>query len=228
MKTIFTTCLLIFLSCLVHAQNFGEIRGRLFDEANNPIPFAGLVVYSGETQVTGATSDDQGYYVIKPVAAGTYTLKVQHINYHPQVINNVIVGAETTKYLDVRLASLTHEMPPFEIEAPGNAIVDKSKISSGITIPASVIKSSPMRDVRDFAATAPGIVQRDDGGSLNIRGSRSDATLYVVDGIKMIGGFSIPKAAIEEITVLTGGIPAQFGDVTGGIVIITTKSYFGR
>ena len=40
--------------------------------------------------------------------------------------------------------------------------------------------------------------------------------------------FTIPKAAIEEISVLTGGIPAQFGDVTGGIVIITTKSFFGR
>jgi outer membrane receptor protein involved in Fe transport len=45
--------------------------------------------------------------------------------------------------------------------------------------------------------------------------------------VKVIGAFSIPKAAIKEMSVLTGGIPAQFGDATGGIIIITTKGYVG-
>ncbi|MCA1764106.1 MAG: carboxypeptidase-like regulatory domain-containing protein [Flavobacteriales bacterium] len=36
----------------------------------------------------------------------------------------------------------------------------------------------------------------------------------------------IPGSAIKTITVHTGGIPAKYGDVTGGIVVIETKSYF--
>jgi outer membrane receptor protein involved in Fe transport len=44
----------------------------------------------------------------------------------------------------------------------------------------------------------------------------------------MSGNFSLPMNAIAEINVITGGVPAQFGDATGGIVVITTKSYAGH
>ena len=74
-----------------------------------------------------------------------------------------------------------------------------------------------------------GIYQQDVGGALNVRGSRSDATAYYVDGIKT--AYSPPQAGIEQITTITGGIPAQYGDATGGIINITTrgpsKTYFG-
>jgi outer membrane cobalamin receptor len=90
---------------------------------------------------------------------------------------------------------------------------------------AEEIEQSLVRDVRDLAATTAGVYQEEEGGSLNVRGSRSDATQYIVDGIKVIGPFSLPKSAIAEVTVITGGIPAQYGDATGGIVLITTKRY---
>jgi outer membrane cobalamin receptor len=87
------------------------------------------------------------------------------------------------------------------------------------------IKHSVIRDVRGHVANTVGVYQKREGGSLNIRGARDNATLYVVDGIKMYGEFSLPNSAIAEITVITGGIPAQFGDATGGVVLITTKNY---
>ena len=41
----------------------------------------------------------------------------------------------------------------------------------------------------------------------------------------------LPKSAIEEVSVMTGGVPANFGDATGGIISITTRgasrTYFG-
>ena len=71
------------------------------------------------------------------------------------------------------------------------------------------------------------MVQKEEGGELFVRGSRSDATQYVIDGVKTKGNFRIPKNAIKEITVITGGVPAMFGDATGGVIIITTKGYLG-
>lgn len=229
MKTLITSIILIIgLVSAVIGQNHGEIRGQIKDEKGNPVEFAAVVVYSGETQIAATTTNENGYYVVKPLNAGTYSLKIKHMNFHQLMIREVVVGSHQSKYIDETLTALSHEIPPIEITAPGDAIVDKGKIPTAHVIGPSVIKESPMRDVKDFVATAPGIVQRDDGGAFNVRGSREDATQYIVDGVKMIGGFTIPKAAIHDITVLTGGIPAQFGDATGGIVIITTKSFFGK
>ena len=56
-----------------------------------------------------------------------------------------------------------------------------------------------------------------------MRGSRSNATTYYVDGIKVVGNSNVPTSAIEQITVVTGGLPAKYGDATGGIISITTK-----
>ncbi len=44
-----------------------------------------------------------------------------------------------------------------------------------------------------------------------------------IDGIKVRGSSALPQAAIEEVTVITGGLPAQYGDAVGGIINVTTK-----
>lgn len=229
MKTFITQIILILtLSHGAIAQSQGEIRGQLKDDKGIPVGFAAVVIYSGETQIAATTTNEKGYYVVKPLNAGTYTVKFQHLSYQPLTVMDVVVGAQQSKYIDESLTSLAHEIGPVIIIAPVDEIIDKGKIPNAHVIPPIAIKQSLFRDVKDFVATAPGIVQKDDGQKFNIRGSREDATQYVVDGIKMIGGFSIPKSAIQEITVLSGSIPAQFGDATGGIVIITTKSFFGK
>jgi hypothetical protein len=37
------------------------------------------------------------------------------------------------------------------------------------------------------------------------------------------GNLGVPTSGIEQITVITGGVPAQYGDATGGIISVTTK-----
>ena len=225
-------CTLFFYSLLLIrltlAQASGELRGQLKDEAGKPVAFAAVVVYSGESQIAATTSDDEGYFIIKPISAGTYNVVMQHMNYKKLTIEKVTVSTNQAKYLDETLAARLHEMDEIVITGRGEPLIDKGKIATVVTIGPTVIAESPLREVKDFVATTPGVVQRDEGGSLNIRGSREGGTQYIVDGIKIIGDFSIPKAAIQEISILTGGIPAQFGDATGGIVVITTKSFFGR
>ena len=62
-----------------------------------------------------------------------------------------------------------------------------------------------------------GGVYSDNSGNLNVRGARSDANYYYIDGIKVRGGAnSLPQSAIEQVSVMLGGVPAQYGDVTGG------------
>ena len=101
-------------------------------------------------------------------------------------------------------------------------LLDQDNLS-GETKTAEEIVALPTRSVASVAATTAGIYQRDEGESLNVRGSRSDATDYYIDGIKVRGTLGVPQSAIEQITVMTGGLPAQYGDATAGIISITTK-----
>ena len=92
----------------------------------------------------------------------------------------------------------------------------------GKTVTSEEIKAMPTRSVASVAATAAGVYQADEGSSLNVRGSRSDATDYYVDGIK-VRGSALPQSAIEQITVMNSGLSAMYGDATGGIISITSK-----
>jgi hypothetical protein len=63
-------------------------------------------------------------------------------------------------------------------------------------------------------------------GEVHFRGTRGEATGYFVDGVRTLGASTIPGLGVENLTVFSGGVPAMYGDVMGGVVIITTKSYF--
>src|SRR5204862_357425 len=102
-------------------------------------------------------------------------------------------------------------------------LLDKGQTAVQKTMVYEDIQAAPLRDVNSIASQSAGVFQRDEGKELNVRGSRSDGTAYYVDGIKVRGGSNITAKGAEQITVITGGVPAQYGDATGGIVAITTR-----
>ncbi|HMC97583.1 MAG TPA: hypothetical protein VKG92_08025, partial [Flavobacteriales bacterium] len=51
-------------------------------------------------------------------------------------------------------------------------------------------------------------------------------TVSFIDGVKQSGSVPrVPPSAISSISVYTGGLPARYGDVTGGVIVIETKTY---
>jgi hypothetical protein len=36
---------------------------------------------------------------------------------------------------------------------------------------------------------------------------------------------TIPSSGISSLSVYTGGMPAKYGDTTGGVIVIQTKNY---
>ena len=101
-------------------------------------------------------------------------------------------------------------------------LIDLSAMN-GCTIYRSDINSTPMNSQTNLIEPNMGGITHTMNG-LNFRGSRSDAVYYYIDGIKVIGNPKIPQSAINQLTVYTGGLPANYGDVTGGIISIETKS----
>lgn len=56
-----------------------------------------------------------------------------------------------------------------------------------------------------------------------VRGARVDANSYYVDGIR-VRKIDVTQSMINTSQVITGGIPANYGDVTGGVISVTTSN----
>ena len=70
-------------------------------------------------------------------------------------------------------------------------------------------------------------IKKGDNGELYFKGARNGTSVYYIDGIKLTGALAnLPARSYASIQVYTGGVPAKYGDTTGGVVAIETQSYF--
>lgn len=230
MKTLQTLAILVLISIgsLAKAQSgTGEIRGRLIDSiSGDPIPFGDILAFQDNQLINGAHTDDEGYFSIKPIPAGTYTLRIQASNFQVKTYVGVKVNSSVMTYVNIHTISTSIELKTAHISEYRNPLIAKGQVSTMQVLEAEEIRASPYMDVKQLAATQAGIYQEEgEGGSIYMRGAREDGTAYFIDGIRVVGDFRLPKAAIKEMKVLTGGIPASIGDATGGVIMITTKGY---
>jgi hypothetical protein len=228
-KTILST-LLIISAAFIFAQ--GEIQGKIFDkELEEPLPFCNVYVESGG-QMIGASTDIDGRFKIKPLNAGVYILNVSYVGKESYKMTGVIVSSNKATFLKDIYMKSANEFKTIEIVAErfeDSERLIKVEDPSAMTILSTQMMKNPLAKspLAMIASMTPGVQQADEGQPVYFRGSRNGAVSYYVDGMKSIdGSLNVPSTSIQEITVYTGGVPAKYGDVTGGVVIVETKSYF--
>ena len=77
-----------------------------------------------------------------------------------------------------------------------------------------------------FASMNSDIIIQEGTSDVIIRGSRPGDAIYYVDGVKSRDLNGVPGVAIGSMMGYSGGIPAKYGDTTGGVIALETKSYF--
>ena len=138
-------------------------------------------------------------------------------------MNGVHVSADVITFQNITMSSGAvglNEVEVVEYEVP---LISKDKTQSGGTVTSEEIEKMPEKTIAAVASTVGGVFSRD-GEVGSIRGQRSSGTVYYIDGIKVTGTTSLPQSAYDQISVILGGIPAQYGDATGGIISATTKA----
>ncbi len=217
-----TTGIVLFASFMAFAQP-GTLKGKLLDkESNEPVPFANIVLENGGTQVGGTSTDFDGNYVIKPIPPGTYDLKASSVGFQPILIQDVLIRAGKIEFLDVKMSSSAIDLDVVEIIAYEVPLIEKDKTTTGATVTKEEIAKMPNRNAGAIATTVGGVFSQD-GERGSVRGARSEETVTYIDGVKVIGSSSLPASALEQVSVMLGGTPAMYGDVTGGVISITTK-----
>lgn len=215
----------------------GTIKGTVTDEdTKEPIPFAKVILKQNGLVKGGANTDFDGKFQINSVAAGTYDVEVRNETegYQPLSLEGVVVSSDKITFLDdltIGKAKDVQEIEEVKVVAYKVPLIDKDGGASGATVTREDIARLPVRSAAGVATTVGGVTSSEGSGALSVRGSRSDGTYFFIDGIKVRGSANLPKSAIEEVTVITGGLPANYGDVTGGIISVTTRGpsakYFG-
>jgi hypothetical protein len=222
--------LLAFVSLgfyLAAQSNGGSIKVTLVDKKNpkETIPFANVVVFNGKTQVAVATTDMDGNAWIRSLDAGKYNVKAVYVGYQPQQVNDVEVLNDKTAYLNLALSNeggvVLDQVVVSEYKDP---LIDPDTKSGGV-VDRESFQHQAAKDMNSIISTQAGVILTDNGSktSLQIRGSRPGNTNVFIDGERSIGTTNLPQSAVEQMSVVLGGLPAQYGDVTGGVVSVTTR-----
>lgn len=214
--------LLLFLLSTSILQAQTSLTGKVTDEeTNEPLVYATIGLFKNDVAVANTETDLDGNFILSNIDPGTYDLFVSYTGYQEQRITGVLVLAGKTNRADVKMLSgITVET--VVVTEYRNPLIEQDNTTSGQVVTSEEIKNLPTRNINALAATTAGLASADEGGAINVRGSRTDATNYIIDGIRVQGNF-IPETEIDQLQVITGGIEAKYGDVTGGIISITTK-----
>ncbi|MCW3122280.1 MAG: TonB-dependent receptor [Flavipsychrobacter sp.] len=202
-----------------------EISGRVLDEKKEPMPSAVIQVYQGGILRSGTVTDYDGNYTVKPLDPGYYDVLVLYTGYDSIKETGVIVtpGARTTRNYSLSRHN-DRELKTITVIAYKKPLVDQDKPNSHV-LTSEEIKSIPTTEVSDLVSLSSGSYQQKRGGAINIGGARSDGTLYIIDGVQVRGttGVNMSQGSVDQLEVITSGIPANYGDVSGGVVNITSR-----
>jgi len=222
-RNLLLTISFVLAASLLAFSQSGTLKGKIIDkESGEAIPFCNIVVEVSGAQHGGTTSDFDGNYTIKPLNPGTYDVKATYVGYKPMMVTGVIIRVDKITFLDIEMETTAVTLETFEVIDYKVPLISKDQTSTGATVTSEEIQKMPNRSAQAVATTVGGVYSRD-GEVGSIRGQRAENTVYYIDGIRVTGSTALPESSIEQVSVVLGGIPAQYGDATGGIINVTTR-----
>ncbi|HRI60216.1 MAG TPA: carboxypeptidase regulatory-like domain-containing protein [Saprospiraceae bacterium] len=196
------------------------LQGKVTDDKGEGLIGATVKVLKGADIVRGTITDYDGNFRVSPLDPGTYDVEISYTGFKTQRVTDVKVISNQITFLDQVMATgiILDEAVITAFKVP---LIEQDKTQGGQTLTSDQIKNLPTRSVNAIVATTAGVTSVD-GGDVNIKGSRSNATNYYIDGIRVSGSMP-PVQDIEQLQVVTGGLGAEYGDVTGGVISVITK-----
>jgi outer membrane receptor protein involved in Fe transport len=209
----------------------GTVQGTVKDPDGALVPNASVTV---SQPVTGykqtVTTDQQGTFRLVNVPFNTYKIRAEAAGFEPAEQN---IDLETAVPLSLELSlNLEGATANVTVTADNGSLVETDRTSSDTDIAQAILErpvgAAPSRAIESIVASTPGFVT-DDNGRMHPRGSESQVQ-YVIDGVPVtdnmsaIFSTSIDARTLRTVEVLTGGIPAEFGDRLAGVINVNTRS----
>lgn len=236
MKKIFPVTLILFFFFLqAPAQNASEKAGRVVlngyvkDSLSGESIIGATIAVSGQTKAV--MSNQYGFYSIT-LDKGTYTLNVSHVSYIGRTfIVNLDSNASQNFDLVSKSAAIS-EVVVYSKRRDGNV---KNAQMGKVDLSMTQIKNLPAFmgevDLLKAIQLLPGVRNAGEGNAgFYVRGGGPDQNLIMLDDAvvyntgHLFGFFSIFNSdAIKNVSLIKGGMPAQYGGRLSSVVDVTMK-----
>ncbi len=243
MKVFYIVLVLNFAFFNLSLAQSTSLKGRVVNEEGGALSSVNITI---EHSALSARTDNQGFFEIKSIPAGKYTLRARLVGYQMQTAE-VEVGSQNND-INFTLMPMLNSLTEVEVFGAKNKPTEKldaitrlplkpsDQIQSISIISNKLIEQQGALSVIEGVRNVPGVYTYATYGgvreSISSRGFRGIPTLK--NGVRVMSdfrgqGFSTDMQGIESIQVLKGASAITMGAATdlggpGGIVNIVTKT----
>jgi len=224
---VITAMLLTAVAAFGQSSVSGSLTGTVTSDGV-PLPGATVTITSPSLQGSRtAVSDANGNYNIAALPPGDYTV---HINLEglqeATRTTRVTLGGTARADADLKVSAVTASIT---VTATAPAVLETTEVQTNYQ--KETVDNLPIqRNVNAIALLAPGVTANGPRNGIQISGSFASDNLIVVNGANIqenLRGQARPlfiEDAIQETTVITGAVSAEYGRFTGGVISSITKS----
>lgn len=208
----------------------GEIIGTVSSSDGLTLPGATVTARSAALQgERTVTTDQNGNFVLRALPPGAYEVTFEMSGLSPRTEKvTVELGRQSSLNPVLRLAGVT-EAVTVTAESPTATLTSPSV---GANYDAREINTLPTgRTPALIAELAPGLTNNTpNAGQVTISGGFAYDNVFMINGVDVndnVFGTAnnvFIEDAIEQTTVLTSGISAEYGRFSGGVINMITKS----
>jgi len=239
---VLSAMILAVLCCTAYAQYNGTIRGTVTDPSGAVVAGATVTAINPATgEMRTTTTNTEGQFTFTAEPPGTYEVRVKHGSFKEFVARGVELHVSSTAEIPAQL-SVGKASEMITVEA--NALqVQTDSASLGGVVEGTQVTELPIngRSFKSLVLLEPGVVPRDnlnlvdkglEGGSdFSVNGNPVTNNLWLVDGVNDndLGSnrtiLIYPSIdAIAEFKFVTNSYGPEYGQASGGIVSVITKS----
>ncbi len=230
------TLLLIALCVSVSAQQFtGTLQGTAQDSNGAVVAGAEVAITNQATNVTiNTTTGSNGHYIAPQLPPGVYRVTVKKSGFKAATVADIKIDVQQIRAVDVTL-EVGQTTETVSVSASGVAALETTSTTLAQTIENKRIVDLPLNGRNPFslATLSPGVIPGG-GASPWISGGRNATSEVTIDGVSNVGPennssilnliYTPSVDSVQEFSVQTNSVSAEFGRLGGGVINVITKS----
>ena len=214
----------------------GTITGRVSDTSGAAVAGVAITVIQKENNFTfSSVTNSEGIYRVQSLQPGTYNVTFQMAGFKRTIQDGIGLRVGDVLAVDARL-EIGAVSESIEVQGQASLLQTETSSTGTVTEGDQLYKLAMyQRYITNVMTIAPGLSNATNGGtnglsSFFVAGTRNSGTAVFEDGVfsnDPLGSTSVIKPienSVDEVKVLTGTLPAEYGHSASGVITTVKKS----
>lgn len=241
-RIITTLSVILFMSLFSYGQSGYRqtIKGYITDGESRK-PLAGISVQVLPA-VASAVSDSNGYYILRDIPVGRYSIQYTAIGFETRVIPDLVLSSGKELEQSISLTQSFRQLDSFTVRSRKNSARPLNEFASVSSRSFSIDETkrypAAFADPARMAMNFPGVNAADDGSNMIVvRGNSPLGVLWKLEGIEIptpnhfstLGSSGGPISMLSSNVIgrsdfYTGAFPADIGNATAAVFDVNLRN----